>query len=116
MLLAPNEKPNNLTKEIMLPELNMSYGALKKTLNYQGYKIEPITNTTFDMNNDDIRYAKGGRTIAQTPAPKKDRIYGSKVNKVGSASSEKSAKSIVLSKKIINSLKDKLLVFQTKTP
>jgi len=116
MLLAPNEKPNNLTKEIMLPELNMSYGALKKTLNYQGYKIEPITKTTFDMNNDDIRYAKGGRTIAQTPAPKKDRIYGSKVNKVGSASSEKSAKSIVLSKKIINSLKDKLLVFKQKHP
>jgi len=116
MLLAPNEKPNNLTKEIMLPELNMSYGALKKTLNYQGYKIEPITNTTFDMNSNDIRYAKGGRTIAQTPAPKKDRIYGSKVNKVGSASSEKSAKSIVLSKKIIDSLKDKLLVFKQKHP
>ena len=61
-------------------------------------------------------YAKGGRTIAQTPAPKKDRIYGSKVNKVGSASSEKSAKSIVLSKKIIDSLKDKLLVFKQKHP
>ena len=61
-------------------------------------------------------YAKGGRTIAQTPAPKKDRIYGSKVNKVGSASSEKSAKSIVLSKKIIDSLKDKLLVFKKKHP
>ncbi|NBX27476.1 MAG: GNAT family N-acetyltransferase, partial [Chitinophagia bacterium] len=79
-------------------------------------KLASGENTTFDANNDDIRYAKGGRTIAQTPAPKKDRIYGSKVNKVGSASSEKSAKSIVLSKKIIDSLKDKLLVFKKKHP
>ena len=68
------------------------------------------------MNSNDIRYKKGGRTIAQTPAPKKDRIYGSKVNKVGSASSEKSAKSIVLSNKIIDSLKDKLKVFKEKHP
>jgi hypothetical protein len=29
-------------KEIKLPDLNMSYGALKKTLNYQGYDIEPM--------------------------------------------------------------------------
>ena len=50
----------------------------------------------------------GGRTIAQTPSPKKDRIYGSKVNPKGSASSEKSASKIILSEKIIDSLKKKL--------
>ena len=47
----------------------------------------------------------GRKSLSQTPAPKKDRIHGSKVNKVGSASSEKSAKSIVLSQKIIDSPK-----------
>jgi len=54
------------------------------------------------------KFKKGGRTIAQTPAPKSDRIYGSKVNAKGSASSEKSASKIVLSYKIIDSLKKKL--------
>lgn len=62
------------------------------------YDSEPIGET----------YSKGGRTIAQTPSPKKDRIYGSKVNPKGSASSEKSASKIVLSEKIIDSLKKKL--------
>jgi len=50
--------------------------------------------------------------LAQTPAPKKDRIYGSKVNKEGSASSEKSAKSIKLSSEIILSLSKKLKEFK----
>jgi hypothetical protein len=52
------------------------------------------------------------RSIAQTPAPKKDRIYGSKVNPKGSASSEKSAKSIKLSSDIILSLTKKLKEFK----
>jgi hypothetical protein len=50
--------------------------------------------------------------LAQTPAPKKDRIYGSKVNKEGSASSEKSAKSIKLSSDIMDSLSKKLKEFK----
>ena len=55
---------------------------------------------------------KSSKTIAQTPAPKKDRIYGSKVNPKGSASSEKSAKSIKLSSEIISSLSKKLKEFK----
>ena len=48
-----------------------------------------------------------GRTIAQTPAPKSDRIKGSNKNKVGSAASKKSAASIVLSDEVIKALKAK---------
>jgi hypothetical protein len=75
-------------------------------------KLSDGSNTTFDSSNPDIRYKEGGRTIAQTPAPKKDRIYGSKVNKEGSASSEKSAKSIKLSSDIMDSLSKKLKEFK----
>jgi GNAT superfamily N-acetyltransferase len=58
----------------------------------------------------------GRKSAAQTPAPKKDRIYGSKTNPKGSASSEKSAKSIVLSDKTMKSLQDKLTEFKEKHP
>ena len=50
---------------------------------------------------------KGGKTIAQTPAPSKDRVYGSSKNKVGSASSQKSAMSITLDEDIVKTLTNK---------
>jgi predicted DNA-binding protein YlxM (UPF0122 family) len=46
-------------------------------------------------------------SLSKTPAPKSERIYGSKVNKADSAASKKSAKSIVLSDKVTQTLKDK---------
>lgn len=51
--------------------------------------------------------AKKKRTISQTPAPKKDRIYGSDKNKKGSASSGKSG-AVKFSAKTEKSLKDKV--------
>ena len=59
---------------------------------------------------------RGRKSAAQTPAPAKDRIYGSKTNPKGSASSEKSAKAITLSDKIIFSLRNKLKEFKEKHP
>jgi hypothetical protein len=50
---------------------------------------------------------KGRKSVAQTPAPKSDRIHGSKTNKAKSADSSKSAKSIVFSEKVLNALKTK---------
>jgi hypothetical protein len=50
---------------------------------------------------------RGKKSAAQTPAPKSDKIYGSKKNIKGSAKSSSSAKSIILSDEIINVLKDK---------
>jgi hypothetical protein len=55
----------------------------------------------------------GRKSAAQTPAPAEDRIYGSKKNKKGSASSEKSAKSIKLSPKIIKALQKKMETVET---
>jgi hypothetical protein len=74
-------------------------------------KIQFILNK-FEKKTKQMPYRKGKKSAAQTPAPKSDRIYGSKTNPKGSASSRKSAKSIVLSAKIINSLKEKLSEFK----
>jgi len=62
------------------------------------------------------KYKKGGRTIAQTPAPKKDRIYGSKVNPKGSAKDAESAKSIQFDESVINALKSKMEDFNSENP
>jgi len=57
----------------------------------------------------------GRPSAAQTPAPKSDKIYGSKKNPKGSAT-EKKAKSIQLSDKTINTLKEKLDNFKKSHP
>ena len=58
----------------------------------------------------------GRKSVAQTPAPKSDKIYGSKKNPKGSASSEKTAKSIKLSEQTEKVLKNKLLEFKEEHP
>ena len=60
------------------------------------------------------KFKKGGKTIAQTPAPKKDRVYGSSKNKVGSASSQKSAMSIKLDEDIVKTLTNKAKEYNEK--
>lgn len=60
-----------------------------------------------------ISMSKGGKTFAQTPAPKKDRIHGSNINKVGSA---KDGKNVELSKETLNTIKNKLSKFKEDNP
>jgi len=57
------------------------------------------------VKNKDISFADGG--LSKTPAPKKDRVFGSDKNKVGSAASKESAKKINLSDGIITTLSNK---------
>ena len=57
---------------------------------------------------------QGRKSAAQTKAPLKDRIKGSSVNKVGSASSVAKAKAIVLSDEIISGLSEKVKDFNEK--
>jgi hypothetical protein len=57
---------------------------------------------------------KGGINSGSTPAPKKDRIYGSKINKKGSASSKTSAKEIKLNESIIETLNNKAKEYNEK--
>ena len=60
------------------------------------------------LNKDKLQedwFKKGG--LSRTPAPKKDRVFGSDKNKVGSAASKESAKKIKLSEDIITTLSNK---------
>ena len=50
-------------------------------------------------------FKKGG--LSKTPAPKKERVFGSDKNKVGSAASDKSAKEIRLDDSIVTTLQNK---------
>ncbi len=62
------------------------------------------------------RMKKGGRTIAQTPAPKKDRVYGSKKNKPESSKDTKSAEKIEFNEKTLETIKNKVAEHNEKNP
>lgn len=71
-----------------------------KFYNFEGLEGEKILDT--------ITYAKGGRTIAQTPAPKKDQIKGSDKNKEGSSKDTSSAKQIKFSDELLETIQNKV--------
>jgi hypothetical protein len=54
--------------------------------------------------------------LSKTPAPKKDRITGSKVNKAQSAKSTKSASAIEFTDAVIGSIKEKISEHNSKFP
>jgi hypothetical protein len=54
------------------------------------------------------RYVQGGKTISQTPAPKKDRVYGSDLNKGSSSKDLPSAKFIKFDVKTLVAIKNKV--------
>jgi hypothetical protein len=83
------------------------------TDNTKYYKFEGLEG---EKILDTISYAKGGRTIAQTPAPKKDQIKGSDKNKEGSSKDLTSAKKIELSDKTIEAIKNKVDKHNEKHP
>lgn len=58
----------------------------------------------------------GKRSSAQTPSPKKDRVFGSNLNKTKSASSKSSSKSIVFGERLTNTIKDKIQLYNQKNP
>lgn len=58
----------------------------------------------------------GRKSVAQTPAPKSERIYGSKFNRKGSASSSAKAKKIIFRKAVSNSIKEKVSEYNEANP
>lgn len=54
--------------------------------------------------------------LSKTPAPKKDRVYGSKVNKPKSAASRSQAKSIEFSEKTVDSIRNMISEHNSKHP
>ncbi len=55
-------------------------------------------------------------SLSKTPAPKKDRIKGSKTNKKGSAKSKKSAKAITFGASLTDKIKSKVSSYNGKNP
>jgi hypothetical protein len=60
------------------------------------------------------KMAKGGRTISQTPAPKSDRVVGSKTNLKGSASDSKLGKSIKFNDSLEKAIQNKVDAYNEK--
>ena len=54
------------------------------------------------------KFKLGGRTVAQTPAPKKEQIYGSDINKKESSSSLENAKAIKFDEKTLHTITEKV--------
>ncbi len=61
-------------------------------------------NELWNIISEKDYFKLGGRTISQTPAPKKERIFGSKKNPPKSSESSKSAEKIVLSEQVLESI------------
>jgi hypothetical protein len=57
---------------------------------------------------------RGRKSLAQTPSPPKERIYGSKRNASGSASSADAARKISFSSSLQQSIKDKVKEYNAK--
>lgn len=58
----------------------------------------------------------GRKSAAQTPAPKSERIKGSKVNKTGSAASKSSARTIAFSASVLETIRKKVSAFNAQYP
>jgi len=57
---------------------------------------------------------RGRKSVSQTPSPKKDRIYGSSRNKVGSASNVSEAKHISFSEELNDIISNKVSKYNEK--
>jgi hypothetical protein len=75
-----------------------------------------VTETRHIESNDSDIFAKGGRTIAQTPAPKSDRVSGSKTNPKGSASDSYLGKSIKFNDALTKAIQNKVDEYNEKHP
>jgi len=67
------------------------------------------------VNSDNLKYQSGG-SLSKTPAPKKERIHGSDLNKEGTSSSGKAAGSIKFSPHTLVLIKSKIEEHNEKYP
>jgi 8-oxo-dGTP pyrophosphatase MutT (NUDIX family) len=99
-----------IANEWLKENMPIVYEELDTTISLEYKKnIRELINTL-------SHFKKGGRTISQTPAPKKDQIEGSDKNKEGSSKDLKSAKQIELSDKTIETIKNKVDKHNEKHP
>jgi hypothetical protein len=83
-----------IIKEELVDKIELEYG------DYEGLNTNWLTLYE--------KFEKGGRTIAQTPAPKKDRVYGSDINKKSSSKDLSTAKLIKFDDNTLDAIKNKV--------
>ncbi len=88
---------------------------------YRKYNFEQAKRKMLETKNYgcwdlEVEYKKGGRTISQTPAPKKDQIKGSDKNKEGSAKDLTSAKKIKFADDVLEKIKNSVDKHNEKHP
>jgi 8-oxo-dGTP pyrophosphatase MutT (NUDIX family) len=79
-----------------------------KYYKFEGLEGQKILNT--------ISYSQGGESLSKTPAPKKERIYGSDKNKPESSKDTKSAEKIEFNEKTLETIKNKVAEHNEKNP
>jgi hypothetical protein len=99
-------KESLLKRKKVSPKVQKDYGKTydRKEALEAAKRIVGAQTAKYELKK---KFKKGGKTIAQTPAPKKDRVFGSSKNKAGSASSKKTASKIELNESIVKTLGEK---------
>lgn len=114
-------------REIEQSEMNVEEFIIDHVEEYPNIKADEIIFTKEESVEDIILFlnskinkminmSKGGRTISQTPAPKKDRIKGSQTNVKGSASDSKLASSIKFNDRLETAIQNKVDFYNEKNP
>ena len=83
------------------------------TDNSKYYKFEGLEGQKI---LDSISFKTGGESLSKTPAPKKERIYGSEKNKPESSKDTKSAEKIEFNEKTLETIKNKVAEHNEKNP
>ena len=106
-------KESLLKRKKVSPKVQKDYGKTysPKEAEESAKRIAASQRMKYELKK---KFKKGGRTIAQTPAPKKDRVFGSSKNKPGSASSKKAASKIELNESIVKTLTEKAKAYNEK--
>jgi hypothetical protein len=106
-------KESLLKRKKVSPKVQKDYGKTysPKEAEESAKRIAASQRLKYELKK---KFKKGGKTIAQTPAPKKDRVFGSSKNKPGSASSKKAASKIELNESIVKTLTEKAKEYNEK--
>jgi hypothetical protein len=122
MTLSQVAKLHNMNAEQLKPQLKKG---IKHELEHTDSVVEArrialdhlVEFSNYYDRLDKIENMKsGGRTIAQTPAPKSDRVVGSKTNPKGSASDSDLAKSIKFNDSLEKAIQNKVDEYNEKHP
>jgi|688.fasta_scaffold03481_6 hypothetical protein len=121
-------KSDEIDISLTNPKIQNGFGTNKWQLVVM-YRNDDVINEWFDTKNEALKtgvyllndflennFKKGGRTISQTPAPKKDQIKGSDKNKEGSAKDLTSAKKIKFADDVLEKIQNSVDKHNKKHP